>query len=369
MTCSTAVLVTTRYSGVGNDTYFVDTRGDIIVENFGEGIDTAIVTMASYTMAANLENVEVSWTSGAAITGNDSNNELEGDIGNDTLNGGFGDDALFGGDGNDTLDGGMGNDTMIGGAGHDTFVFESGFGSDVIADFTAGSDELEFQASVFTNAADVLAAAHQVGSNVVINITPFHTITLDNFSLGSLSANNIVIVGSPFAAIASSVSSANNAIGTAGNDVLASTSAPETLTGNGGNDVYRFAQGGGQDVIINGSAASTVANGELDFGPDISANQLWFARSGSDLSISVMGSQDKINVAGWYDGGAAQLREIKTADGSEIDTQLSQLVQAMASYSAGHAGFDPLREHADADGRRPAKHCRCGVALANAIIC
>jgi hypothetical protein len=54
-----------------------------------------------------------------------------------------------------------------------------------------------------------------------------------------------------------------------------------------------------------------------------------------------MGSHDQITVAGWYGGAGAQLQDIKMADGMKIDAGVSQLVQAMATYSSAHAGFDP----------------------------
>ncbi len=105
--------------------------------------------------------------------------------------------------------------------------------------------------------------------------------------------------------------------------------------------IHAFARGDGQEQIVNGVAANNGPGGELDFAAGIGTDQLWFQRAGNDLSISVIGSKDKVTIAGWYDTGAAQLQEIKTSDGWKMDTQLSQLVQAMASYSAAHAGFDP----------------------------
>ncbi|WP_051380413.1 hypothetical protein [Bradyrhizobium sp. WSM1743] len=42
----------------------------------------------------------------------------------------------------------------------------------------------------------------------------------------------------------------------------------------------------------------------------------------------------------WFAGSANQLQEI-VAGGLKLDSQVSQLVQAMATYSAGHPGFDP----------------------------
>ena len=53
-----------------------------------------------------------------------------------------------------------------------------------------------------------------------------------------------------------------------------------------------------------------------------------------------MGTHDTITVADWFDSTAYQLRDI-TAGGLKLDAQVTQLVQAMASYSAAHPGFDP----------------------------
>ena len=130
-----------------------------------------------------------------------------------------------------------------------------------------------------------------------------------------------------------------NTMGGMGNDVLFGGSGNDVLTGGGGNDTYQFGQGGGQDLIVNGTASSMAASGELDLGAN--ANQLWFQRNGNDLSISVMGSHDQVTVAGWFGSTGAQLAEIKSADGVKIDAGVSQLVQAMATYSSAHAGFDP----------------------------
>jgi hypothetical protein len=129
-------------------------------------------------------------------------------------------------------------------------------------------------------------------------------------------------------------------LGTTGNDVMTGGSGNDLLAGAGGNDTYQFSHGGGQDTIINGTATSTAPSGELDFAAGISKNQLWFERNGNDLTIDVMGSQDKITVAGWFGDAGAQLAEI-TAGGMKIDAGVSQLVQTMASYSSTHAGFDP----------------------------
>ena len=44
--------------------------------------------------------------------------------------------------------------------------------------------------------------------------------------------------------------------------------------------------------------------------------------------------------SGWFSSSANQLQEI-TAGGLRIDSQVQQLVQAMATYAANNTGFDP----------------------------
>ena len=55
-----------------------------------------------------------------------------------------------------------------------------------------------------------------------------------------------------------------------------------------------------------------------------------------------MGTADHVTVAGWYASPAAQLQQITTADGFKLDTQVAQLVQAMATFATANPGFDPV---------------------------
>jgi len=129
-------------------------------------------------------------------------------------------------------------------------------------------------------------------------------------------------------------------IGGTGHDVLVGGAGNDLLVSGSGDDVFRFGTGGGHDVIINGIASNTAASGELQLGAGITADHLWFVQSGSDLEIEVMGTHDTITVADWFDSTAYQLRDI-TAGGLKVDAEVTQLVQAMATYSTGHPGFDP----------------------------
>lgn len=97
--------------GAGDDTYVVNNTGDEVVENAGDGVDTVLVSVSKYTLAANIENLTVTG-SRADATGNALANVMVGGIGGDTLNGQGGADTLIGGKGSDLLIGGAGADTI-----------------------------------------------------------------------------------------------------------------------------------------------------------------------------------------------------------------------------------------------------------------
>lgn len=100
----------TVYGGTGNDTYTVDSS-DVVVENANEGTDT-ILSGYSYTLGANVENLQMIWSGSISGTGNALGNRLIGNSGNNTLSGLGGGDYLEGGAGADILSGGEGNDTF-----------------------------------------------------------------------------------------------------------------------------------------------------------------------------------------------------------------------------------------------------------------
>ena len=141
--------------GKGDDTYVVDTVGDVVTEVANEGIDL-VYAGVTYTLPANVENLTLTGSAlgapsshvpagvtlptlpanssapGTNATGNDRDNVL---VGNERKN------TLTGGAGNDTLDGGAGDDKLVGGIGNDTYILRRGYGADTITedDTTAGN--------------------------------------------------------------------------------------------------------------------------------------------------------------------------------------------------------------------------------------
>jgi Ca2+-binding RTX toxin-like protein len=87
------------------------------------------------------------------LNGNDGADTLNGGTGNDNINGGNGNDVINGGADGDEIAGGAGVDTMTGAGGADDFnyaaVTDTGVGAglrDLITDFLAGTDDLDFSA-------------------------------------------------------------------------------------------------------------------------------------------------------------------------------------------------------------------------------
>ncbi|MEV4783610.1 DUF4214 domain-containing protein [Burkholderia sp. LMU1-1-1.1] len=119
--------------GDGDDYYVVDAAGDKVVEALDGGTDRVDTSLASHTLAANVENLRYTGAAAFTGTGNALGNTIQSGAGNDVLNGGAGDDVLTGG---------AGDDKLTGGAGADTFVLNSLAGTDTIADFVSGTDHL-----------------------------------------------------------------------------------------------------------------------------------------------------------------------------------------------------------------------------------
>jgi Ca2+-binding RTX toxin-like protein len=89
--------------GLGNDSYIVDHGGDVVVELAGEGTDT-VAALISYTLGANVENLQAGDIGGSAplsLTGNELRNFIWGTQGNNVLNGAGGADFMVGYAGDD----------------------------------------------------------------------------------------------------------------------------------------------------------------------------------------------------------------------------------------------------------------------------
>ncbi|MEA3043361.1 MAG: serralysin [Sphingomonadales bacterium] len=141
----------------GNDSYVVETQGDVVDEGAGEGSHDVVYARASYTLAAGVS-IEVlsaqsqSSTNAIDLTGNELAQEIYGNSGANVLNGGAGADYLVG----------------YGGA--DTFAFTTTLGGgnvDQIADFQAGVDKIQLSGAAGQPFAALASGTLRAGAFVV----------------------------------------------------------------------------------------------------------------------------------------------------------------------------------------------------------
>ncbi|MEG3789368.1 calcium-binding protein [Lysobacter sp. CCNWLW3] len=218
--------------------------------------------------------------------------DLSGGSGWDRLFGNVGGDFLSGGSGNDLLDGGGGDDGLSGGMGADTLL--GGQGDDGLYG-DEGNDSLSGGGG--------------------------------DDGLG----------------------------GGEGNDVLDGGQGDDSLLGGSGSDLFRFGRGSGRDRILaeardaglsprNGDASTDV----VVFSAGVTASDLRWLRQDGDLLISIVGTDDSLIIAGYFDAEGRRdpmsIDAFRFEDGSEWDYS-----QVVAQLSAGGQGDDRIRGFAGDD--------------------
>lgn len=183
--------------GTGNDTYSIDSTTDLIKESLSAGTDV-VESSVTYTLAANLEKLNLTGLENINGTGNTLNNTIKGNDGNNILNGGSGVDALTGGVGNDILVGGSANDVLTGEGGTDLFLYNtnatfksSAVGVDRITDFSVDLDKIVLDKTTFK-------ALTSVAGDGFSKPTEFATVAVDTevanntaFIVYSLGSSNL----------------------------------------------------------------------------------------------------------------------------------------------------------------------------------
>jgi Ca2+-binding RTX toxin-like protein len=118
----------------GDDTYYVDTPDDQVVEEAGEGNDKVYASV-DYTLAANVENLVLNGRKSIHGTGNDLENVLTGNAANNML------------------DGAAGADTMEGGAGNDKYIVDNT--GDVVSELADGGVDTVLSSVIWTLGANL----------------------------------------------------------------------------------------------------------------------------------------------------------------------------------------------------------------------
>jgi len=288
----------------GNDTYYVDSASDIVIEDADAGIDT-VYSGGDYTLGDNVENLylEGTATSGTGNTldneilgnGNDNtlyglagNDTLSGYAGNDTLSGGSGndilyghtgDDKMYGGSGDDNLSGSSGNDSLHGGDGDDTLYGEAGrdilYGNDG-DDTLSGGDGNDSMSGGYGNdiyvvnsTGDIVTEAAAAGIDTVNSSV--------NYTLGA-NVENLLLLGTAATGTGNTLDNSisgtdydNTLDGLAGNDTLYGYIGDDILSGGDGSDMLdgwtgndSLSGGAGDDTLDGGTGNDSMAGGTGD---------------------------------------------------------------------------------------------------------
>ncbi|MBX8505522.1 calcium-binding protein [Pseudomonas lijiangensis] len=330
------------------------------------------------------------------LSGSAGADTLNGEAGDDWLQGGVGNDTLYGGDGNDVLDGGAGNDQLNGGNGDDTYLFGKGAGQDTLYyAHESRTGKLDTVKLADLNASDVSIVRESNDLIIRVNGTTDSLRVMSHFSedatggyqidqlqfadgttwnqslikshvlLGSASdqtlrgytSDDVISAGDGDDSVFGDAGNDNlsggtgadtlygdagndNLFGDAGNDTLYGGTGNDVLNGGAGNDylsggdgsdTYEFGIGSGRDTISNYDTGSSTD--VVQFGADVSLEDLWFRRSGNDLEVSIIDTSDKVLVSNWYAANDYQVDQFKTADGKTLlDSQVQNLVDSMASF-------------------------------------
>jgi Ca2+-binding RTX toxin-like protein len=224
--------------GVGDDVYLIDNAGDVITENLNEGVDTVRTTLATLTLANNVENMVYTGTGKFSGTGNALNNVIAGGDNDDRLDGGAGNDQLTGGLGNDSLSGGLGNDIFIGVAGKDTI--DGGDGNDGLQGLGDSGDY-----TITRPTATDTQLTDKDGNVIVVRNVEFFefTDTVKNFNELQF---NIRSVGN------------DTLIGTDGNDSIDGLAGADVMRGGLGDDIY-VVDNVGDTITENGDEGTDLA--------------------------------------------------------------------------------------------------------------
>ena len=322
----------TMQGGAGNDTYVVENAGDVVIEAAGGG-DDRVLSQISYTLADNIETLQLSTSKAIDATGNAEANTL---IGNGGVN---------------VLDGRGGSDTLTGSGGNDLFQFRLGeAGGDVVTDFAgagvSGGDMLRLvgygTGATISRIGDTDTYAIQAGSDMgggteVIRLAGVTNLAAGDYVFTAVAyGEDVVIPEEP-----------NQGVGTIETAVssytLDATSANLTYTGSGkftgsGNGFANTITGGASADRLDGKGGADVLQG-------FAGNDTYVVDNVDDVVIEdVGGGNDRVLSQVSYTL-SANVETIQLSTSSTIDATGN----AMANTLVGNGATNVLDGRGDAD--------------------
>jgi serralysin len=249
--------------GLGDDAYWVDNAGDVVIEGIDAGFET-IASFVDYTLPANVEQLVLLGTA-VRGTGSATGNILVGNaVGN----------ILDGGGGGDILDGGAGADSLTGGTGDDSYWVDNT--GDMIFEFAGQGFE-----------------------------------TVASFVSYTLSANveKLILLGS--ATVATGSAETNILVGNALGNTINGLGGDDWLEGGAGVDHFVFGPGAGHDRIVDFGLGGE--HDALDVAAYIAASVTWsVTQQGADTLVA-FANGDSVLLADFNSGQLHQSGDLLLA--------------------------------------------------------
>lgn len=307
----------TMSGGIGDDVYWVDSTGDVVIENSGEGIDRVETTLSTYTLAANVENLRAGGAT--SITANELGNNIDASFAdvrvNSVINAAGGDDIISPGWGVDTVNGGAGNDTLV-------------------VDYADQSGNVKMLAP---NASGNGSISGSKSDSIAFT-------SVEAFKITTGSGSDSITTGAGNDTISTGLGG-DTVNGGAGNDTIAGGAGNDTMTGGAGNDVFVFSASSGHDKIIDFTSADLISFDALS--GVTSFSQLTITQAGKDTVISWGSKGNDITLAGVKAGtvNASEFQFGGSASAAAV-VQQATVQQTSLSMDTSGSGSDHGHFHA-----------------------
>ncbi len=259
--------------GEGDDLYFVDNKGDQVIED-GTSLNDEVRSSVALTLISGVEHYTFTGTTAANFTGNSADNKITGTAYADTLVGDAGDD---------TLTGGAGADSLVGGLGGDTYVVDNALDK---VDETSGDGTDTVKSSVSFN----LSAATVLGDVENLTLTGTGAISgtgneLANIIIGNSAAN--VLIGNEM----------NDTLdGAAGNDTVTGGMGDDQINVGSGNDTVKYTSTLDGHDVINGFDGDSLGGGQDFLNLDALFDSLGVAAANRAQRVSTQVNGDSVDV-------------------------------------------------------------------------
>lgn len=271
------------------------------------------------------------------------------DIGS-AIFGGLGNDHVEGGRGADVITGGKGDDLLEGGSGADTYYFARGDGQDTISDVEATDpskvDKVHFAAGILPSDIRILS----VGPNdLVIGIAGSDDrLTLKDMFRAGTATTDYGVERFEFAdgtvwQLADIYSHAAASTGTGADTIdfgsqlnitaiLDGGAGDDVLAGGIGDTTYNFGRGYGRDTIREGTNWAS-SNDTLRLASGIAPADVVVIRNGDDIVLRLLGSDDRLTIAGQAVASAPPIDVVHFNDGTQWNAA-ALLARALAPDAA-----------------------------------